>query len=108
FDHPSAHLPLASQQMTTTEHAVAPVSLFPVERLTSFADGNAGGNPAGVVICEALPDADTVQAIAAEVGYSETASAVPLTGAWRVQSPCAGGLLMPGAGQSFRDRVRAL
>jgi PhzF family phenazine biosynthesis protein len=71
--------------MTTTEHHVAPSSLFPVERLASFADGNAGGNPAGVVICEVLPDAPTMQAIAAEVGYSETAFAAPLSGAWRVR-----------------------
>ncbi|KKB61184.1 PhzF family phenazine biosynthesis protein [Robbsia andropogonis] len=71
--------------MTKTEHTVAPFSLFPVERLASFADGDAGGNPAGVVICEALPDADTMLAIAAEVGYSETAFAAPLAGAWRVR-----------------------
>jgi PhzF family phenazine biosynthesis protein len=71
--------------MTTIEHHVAPSSLFPVERLASFADDNAGGNPAGVVICEVLPDAPTMQAIAAEVGYSETAFAAPLSGAWRVR-----------------------
>ncbi|QDQ82927.1 PhzF family phenazine biosynthesis protein [Paraburkholderia megapolitana] len=71
--------------MTTTEHRVALSSPFPVERLASFADGNAGGNPAGVVICEALPDAAAMQAIAAEVGYSETAFAAPLDGTWRVR-----------------------
>ena len=71
--------------MTTTEHQLAPYSLFPVERLAAFADGNAGGNPAGVVICEVLPDVPTMQAIAAKVGYSETAFAAPLSGAWRVR-----------------------
>lgn len=71
--------------MTTTEHHAAPSSLFTVERLASFADGNAGGNPAGVVICEVLPDVPTMQATAAEVGYSETAFAAPLSGAWRVR-----------------------
>lgn len=71
--------------MTTIEHHVTPSSLFPVERFASFADGNAGGNPAGVVICQVLPDAPTMQAIAAEVGYSETAFAAPLSGAWRVR-----------------------
>lgn len=71
--------------MTTTEHHIALSSPFPVERLASFADGDAGGNPAGVVICETLPDAATMQAIAAEVGYSETAFAAPLNGTWRVR-----------------------
>lgn len=71
--------------MTTTEHHAAPSSLFTVERLASFADGNAGGNPAGVVICEVLPDVPTMQATAAEVGYSETVFAAPLSGAWRVR-----------------------
>lgn len=71
--------------MTTIEHHAAPSSLFTVERLASFADGNAGGNPAGVVICEVLPDVPTMQATAAEVGYSETAFAAPLSGAWRVR-----------------------
>ena len=44
-----------------------------VERLAAFADGEVGGNPAGVVIDDHLPNAATMQAIAAEVGYSETA-----------------------------------
>ena len=71
--------------MTTTKQHLAQSSPFPVERLASFSDGNAGGNPAGVVICDALPDAATMQAIAAEVGYSETAFAAPLDGVWRVR-----------------------
>jgi predicted PhzF superfamily epimerase YddE/YHI9 len=48
-----------------------------VQRLAAFAQGGAGGKPAGVVICDALPPAETMQAIAAEVGYSETAFAAP-------------------------------
>ncbi|WP_241014594.1 PhzF family phenazine biosynthesis protein [Burkholderia sp. Ac-20379] len=71
--------------MTMTEPRVAPSTRFPVERLASFAKDNDGGNPAGVVICDALPDAATMQAIAAEVGYSETAFAAPLGDAWRVR-----------------------
>jgi PhzF family phenazine biosynthesis protein len=60
-----------------------------VYRIAAFTDGPHGGNPAGVVLCEALPDAGTMQATAAEVGYSETAFAAPLeknleTG-WRVR-----------------------
>lgn len=48
-----------------------------VQRLAAFSDGDVGGNPAGVVICDALPGAATMQSIAAEVGYSETAFAAP-------------------------------
>jgi PhzF family phenazine biosynthesis protein len=56
-----------------------------VERIAAFSDGESGGNPAGVVLCEALPDAKTMQSIAAEVGYSETAFAAPAGGGWRVR-----------------------
>jgi PhzF family phenazine biosynthesis protein len=58
---------------------------FPVKRLAAFSEGDFGGNPAGVVICEALPEASVMQAIAAQVGYSETAFAAPFEGAWRVR-----------------------
>ena len=48
-----------------------------VHRLAAFTTDPAGGNPAGVVVTEtALPTA-RMQAIAAEVGYSETAFLVP-------------------------------
>jgi predicted PhzF superfamily epimerase YddE/YHI9 len=40
---------------------------FPVKRLAAFSEGDFGGNPAGVVICEVLPDASVMQAIAAQV-----------------------------------------
>ncbi|MCS3725769.1 PhzF family phenazine biosynthesis protein [Bradyrhizobium betae] len=56
-----------------------------VLRIAAFSDGNSGGNPAGVWIGEALPDATTMQAIAAEVGFSETAFAAPEGEAWRVR-----------------------
>ena len=56
-----------------------------VQRFAAFADGGAGGNPAGVVICAALPSAAQMQAIAAEVGYSETVFAAPAGGGWRVR-----------------------
>lgn len=42
-------------------------------RLTAFTRDPAGGNPAGVVIGRALPDPATMQRIAADIGYSETA-----------------------------------
>lgn len=54
-------------------------------RIAAFADGSAGGNPAGVVIGDALPDVAEMQRVAAEVGYSETAFAAPQPGGWRVR-----------------------
>lgn len=56
-----------------------------VLRISAFSDGNQGGNPAGVWIGDALPDAAAMQAIAAEVGFSETAFAAPAGEAWRVR-----------------------
>lgn len=52
-------------------------------RLAAFAAGNAGGNPAGVWIGDELPDAATMQQIAADVGASETAFIAPSAGARR-------------------------
>ena len=56
-----------------------------IERLAAFSDGDVGGNPAGVVIVEALPSASEMQNIAAEIGYSETAFAEPQASGWRVR-----------------------
>jgi len=61
-----------------------------VLRIAAFSDGDDGGNPAGVVLGEALPAADQMQRIAAEVGFSETAFAAPLVAqakeqGWRVR-----------------------
>ena len=56
-----------------------------VLRIAAFSDGNKGGNPAGVWIGDVLPDAAKMQAIAAGVGFSETAFAAPEGGAWRVR-----------------------
>ncbi|MGB5165891.1 MAG: PhzF family phenazine biosynthesis protein [Woeseiaceae bacterium] len=55
-----------------------------VHRLAAFASGPNGGNPAGVWIGDQLPDAETMQRIAAEVGYSETAFVAPAKGPNRV------------------------
>jgi len=49
-------------------------------RLSAFTKNPDGGNPAGVWVGEAIPDAATMQAIAAEVGFSETAFVAPLAG----------------------------
>ena len=49
-----------------------------VLKIAAFSDGEQGGNPAGVVIAEALPPEALMQRIAADVGFSETAFAARL------------------------------
>jgi PhzF family phenazine biosynthesis protein len=56
-----------------------------VLRIAAFADGDRGGNPAGVLITETHPAEDEMRRIAAEIGYSETAFAMPQGDAWRVR-----------------------
>ncbi|KTT17749.1 PhzF family phenazine biosynthesis protein [Pseudacidovorax intermedius] len=63
-----------------------------VQHIAAFSDGPHGGNPAGVVIGECLPDDGQMQQLAATLGYSETVFAAPVAdGAWRVRyfSPAA-------------------
>ena len=59
-----------------------------VQRIAAFSSDGEGGNPAGVVLLgEAATEVD-MRRVAAEVGYSETAFAVPVEGrdrAWRVR-----------------------
>ena len=58
-----------------------------VQRISAFSDAGQGGNPAGIVLSEQFPSETKMRRIAAEVGYSETAFAVP-NGApdqWRVR-----------------------
>ncbi|MET0338720.1 MAG: PhzF family phenazine biosynthesis protein [Caulobacter sp.] len=56
-----------------------------VAHVAAFSDGEAGGNPAGVVLCDALPSAEEMQAVAAEVGYSETAFSARQGDVWRTR-----------------------
>ena len=56
-----------------------------VERIAAFSEGNSGGNPAGVVICDSMPTADIMQKIASDVGYSETVFAAKEGEFWRVR-----------------------
>ena len=56
-----------------------------VRRLAAFSTGNTGGNPAGVVLCETLPEQLIMQALAATVGYSETVFAAPHDDGWRIR-----------------------
>lgn len=48
-----------------------------VLRYAAFTTDPAGGNPAGVVVADALPPDEKMQQVAAEVGYSETAFLAP-------------------------------
>ena len=54
-------------------------------RIAAFSDGDTGGNPAGVVIGAAHPPEDEMRRIAAQLGYSETAFAMPQGQGWRVR-----------------------
>ena len=54
-------------------------------RIAAFSDGDSGGNPAGVAIGDMLPDPARMQAITADVGFSETAFAAPIENGWRVR-----------------------
>jgi PhzF family phenazine biosynthesis protein len=56
-----------------------------VLRIAAFSDGDTGGNPAGVLIADLLPDATKMQSVATEVGFSETAFAAPDGDSWRVR-----------------------
>ena len=56
-----------------------------VQHIAAFSNGNRGGNPAGVVICDAMPETILMQKVAAEIGYSESAFAAPAGDAWQVR-----------------------
>lgn len=56
-----------------------------VQRIAAFSNGHHGGNPAGVVIANTLPNVTEMQRIAAEVGFSETAFAAPKNDAFIVR-----------------------
>ncbi|MEM1309549.1 MAG: PhzF family phenazine biosynthesis protein [Cyanobacteria bacterium P01_H01_bin.153] len=56
-----------------------------VQKMAAFSDGDRGGNPAGVCLSEKHPSDLEMQRIAAEVGFSETAFAVPIKDAFRVR-----------------------
>lgn len=56
-----------------------------IQRIAAFSEGDNGGNPAGVLVSETLPDTGEMQRIAAEVGFSETAFAAPTDDGFRVR-----------------------
>ncbi len=56
-----------------------------VLHISAFSENGTGGNPAGVVVADALPTAAEMQRIAHEVGYSETVFACRSGADWRVR-----------------------
>ena len=58
-----------------------------VIKVAAFSDGDIGGNPAGVVLNEIMPNPTEMQKIAKEVGFSETVFAEALDNkqTWRVR-----------------------
>jgi PhzF family phenazine biosynthesis protein len=56
-----------------------------INRISAFSYNNEGGNPAGVVICEVMPEATEMLKIAKDVGYSETAFLHKYNDGWRVR-----------------------
>lgn len=54
-------------------------------RVSAFSHNNKGGNPAGVVICDEMPEAKEMITIAKDVGYSETAFLHQYNDGWRVR-----------------------
>jgi len=56
-----------------------------VQRIAAFAYNNAGGNPAGVVICEKMPEEIEMLRVTKDVGYSETAFLHTVDDSWRIR-----------------------
>lgn len=54
-------------------------------RIAAFADGNRGGNPAGVVLCDEMPEDKVMLSLAKQVGYSETAFLKPFQDGWKIR-----------------------
>ena len=56
-----------------------------IQRIAAFTYESRGGNPAGVVIAEQMPDDGTMLKIAQKVGYSETAFLKREKEGWRIR-----------------------
>ncbi len=56
-----------------------------VLKVAAFSYKGKGGNPAGVVFCDKMPEAEEMLEIAKQVGYSETAFLVQQEDGWRVR-----------------------
>ena len=56
-----------------------------VLKIAAFSYNGKGGNPAGVVFCNQMPEAEEMLEVAKQVGYSETAFLVKQDDGWRVR-----------------------
>jgi len=56
-----------------------------IQKISAFSLNGAGGNPAGVVLLDTMPEVEDMQAVAAKVGYSETVFAAPQANGLRVR-----------------------
>ena len=56
-----------------------------INRISAFSYNNKGGNPAGVVIRDVMPETKEMLKIAKDVGYSETAFLHKYNDGWRVR-----------------------
>jgi PhzF family phenazine biosynthesis protein len=80
-------------------------------RIAAFSEDGVGGNPAGVLIADKMPEVSDMQLIAADVGYSETVFAAPSASGWRARyfSPqsevpfCGHATIALGAALALRD-----
>lgn len=61
------------------------LSLDHVQHIAAFADGDVGGNPAGVYVTDHMPAEHDMAQLAADVGYSETAFVVAQPNSFRVR-----------------------
>ena len=75
-----------------------------VQQIAAFCDGAVGGSPAGVVICDALPHAAVMQAVAAEAG--EGVFRLQLNKAKITVEGCRAGAMMTAALQSPPTRSK--
>jgi PhzF family phenazine biosynthesis protein len=54
-------------------------------KIAAFSSDNKGGNPAGVVFCDEMPEEKEMLNIAKQVGYSETAFLKLIKDGWRIR-----------------------
>ena len=76
---------MPDEPRSRSKQNASPGTFMNVQRIAAFSNGSTGGNPAGIVVCDVLPSPERMQAVAAEVGHSETAFAAPLGDDWRVR-----------------------
>lgn len=80
-------LRLINDDNTILSHSqiIHPMTTPSIYRIASFSHQAQGGNPAGVWLGPAFPSDQEMQALAADLGYSETVFAFPIEDGWRVR-----------------------